>query len=87
MSETLPATVTAPLSNAQKTQILNLVRRAAKAEILPRFRNLGTHQIDQKSGPQDLVTEADKAAEAMIARGLQIMFPHAGDEPPVPAMV
>ncbi|MBO6866739.1 MAG: inositol monophosphatase [Pseudomonadota bacterium] len=77
MSETLPATVTAPLSNAQKTQILNLVRRAAKAEILPRFRNLGTHQIDQKSGPQDLVTEADKAAEAMIARGLQIMFPHA----------
>ena len=77
MTDTLPATVTAPLTNAQKTQIVNLVRRAAKAEILPRFRNLGSHQIDQKTGPQDLVTDADKAAEAMIARGLQIMFPHA----------
>ncbi|MFD1341530.1 inositol monophosphatase family protein [Litorisediminicola beolgyonensis] len=77
MSETLPAAVTAPLSRAQKAEILNLVRRAARAEILPRFRRLAPGEIDQKSGPQDLVTEADRAAEAMIARALQRRFPHA----------
>ncbi|WP_425097634.1 inositol monophosphatase family protein [Tropicibacter sp. S64] len=77
MTDSLPMPITAPLTNAQKTQLINLVRRAAKAEILPRFRQLGSHQIDMKSGPQDLVTEADKAAEAMITRGIQVMFPHA----------
>lgn len=77
MSDSLPMPITAPLTLAQRAQVINLVRRAARAEILPRFRNLGSHQIDEKTGPQDLVTEADKSAEAMITRGLQIMFPHA----------
>ncbi|MBV2359290.1 inositol monophosphatase [Thalassococcus sp. CAU 1522] len=76
MTDQLPMPVTA-LTRAQRNAVMNLVRRAARAEIMPRFRNLGAHQIDQKSGPQDLVTEADRAAEAMIARGLQAMFPHA----------
>lgn len=76
MSDSLPMTVTT-LSRAQKRQVLNLVRRAARAEILPRFRRLSPAEIATKSGPQDLVTDADRAAEAMIARGLQQMFPHA----------
>ncbi|MDF1803234.1 inositol monophosphatase [Thalassovita sp.] len=76
MSETLPMPVTA-LSAAQQTSLVNLVRRAAKTEILPRFRNLAAHQIDTKSGPHDLVTEADTAAEAMIARGILRQFPNA----------
>ncbi|PYG31053.1 inositol monophosphatase family protein [Pelagimonas varians] len=77
MNDSLPMPITAPLTNAQRTQLLNLVRRAAKAEIMPRFRQLGAHQINQKTGPQDLVTDADKAAEAMITRGILGMFPHA----------
>ncbi len=77
MTDSLPMPITAPLTKAQRTQLLNLVRRAAKAEIMPRFRQLGAHQIDTKSGPQDLVTDADKAAEAMITRGILGMFPHA----------
>jgi fructose-1,6-bisphosphatase/inositol monophosphatase family enzyme len=76
MTDTLPMPVT-PLSRAQQTSLVNLVRRAAKTEILPRFRNLAAHQIDTKSGPQDLVTEADLAAEAMIARGILRLFPNA----------
>lgn len=76
MTETLPQPVTA-LSQAQQTSLINIVRRAAKTEILPRFRNLSAHQIDTKSGPQDLVTEADTAAEAMIARGILRLFPNA----------
>lgn len=77
MSETLPIPLSSPLSHAQKTTIINLVRRAAKAEILPRFRTLGHADISAKSGRFDLVTEADTAAEAMLARGIQQMFPHA----------
>ena len=76
-SDSLPIPLTSPLSRAQRSTILNLVRRAAKTEILPRFRNLGHADISAKSGKFDLVTEADTAAEAMLARGIQQMFPHA----------
>lgn len=77
MSNSLPMTIPAPLTPAQRTQITNLVRRAARAEILPRFRTLGQAEIDQKSGPMDVVTAADKEAEKMIVRGLLAMFPNA----------
>lgn len=73
----LPIPVQGPFTRAQSTAILNLVRRAARAEILPRFRKLDAGDIDTKSGPNDLVTAADTAAEAMIARGLQMAFPSA----------
>ncbi len=76
MSETLPSPITT-LTASQRTQILNLIRRAARAEILPRFRALSPDQIASKSDSQDLVTAADVAAEAMIARGLARMFPGA----------
>ncbi|MBR9890198.1 inositol monophosphatase [bacterium] len=76
MSDTLPMPVST-LSKAQRSSILNLVRRAARAEILPRFRNLESGEIDQKKSHQDLVTEADRAAERMIARGLLALFPNA----------
>ncbi len=76
-SETLPIPLTAAITRARKAQVLNLVRRAARAEILPRFRSLSKAEIDAKSGPQDLVTDADREAEKMIARGLQALWPHA----------
>lgn len=77
MTDQLPISIPSPLSRAQKTQLINLVRRAARAEILPRFRKLDTLQIETKSHAMDLVTAADTAAEAMIARGLQMAFPSA----------
>lgn len=77
MNALLPMPISGPITPAQKTTLRNLVRRAARAEILPRFRNLSAAEIDTKSGPEDLVTEADRAAEKMIARGLIAMFPNA----------
>lgn len=77
MTNQLPMPVTAPLSQAQKTQIINLIRRAARAEIMPRFRRLDAGEIDTKRDETDLVTQADTEAEAMITRGLQMAFPHA----------
>ncbi|MCM2561528.1 inositol monophosphatase [Lutimaribacter sp. EGI FJ00015] len=77
MTLDLPAIVTGPLTSAQRTSLINIIRRAARTEILPRFRRLAGAQIATKSGPDDIVTEADTAAEAMIARGLARMFPGA----------
>jgi fructose-1,6-bisphosphatase/inositol monophosphatase family enzyme len=52
-----------------------LLRDVARAEIMPRFRRLGAGDIRAKSGPLDLVTEADEAAERVITRELRDMFP------------
>ena len=59
---------------AELTQVL---RTAARVEILPRFRNLEADAVRTKSGPLDLVTVADEAAEALIAQGLSRLFPDA----------
>lgn len=52
-----------------------LLRQVAAAEIMPRFRTLSAGQVRTKSGPLDLVTDADEAAEAAIVRGLEVLFP------------
>jgi fructose-1,6-bisphosphatase/inositol monophosphatase family enzyme len=52
-----------------------LLRAAADTEILPRFRNLSEGQIKAKTGPHDLVTEADEAAERYIAARLESVLP------------
>lgn len=57
--------------------ITELTRAVARTEILPRFRRLGPGAVMQKSGPQDLVTAADLAAEAALTAGLQARFPDA----------
>lgn len=77
MPEKLPMPVTAPFTRAQRAMLVNLVTRAVRAEILPRFRKLDSGQVGSKTGPMDLVTDADTGAEAIITRGLQIAFPSA----------
>ncbi|WP_281259581.1 inositol monophosphatase family protein, partial [Streptomyces glaucescens] len=51
------------------------VRKAAAAEIMPRFRQLAAHEVDQKSGPHDLVTDADRKAELYLAEALGALLP------------
>jgi fructose-1,6-bisphosphatase/inositol monophosphatase family enzyme len=51
------------------------VRAAAEAEILPRFRRLAEHEVDQKSGPHDLVTDADRKAELYLTEALGTLLP------------
>lgn len=51
------------------------VRKAAEIEILPRFRRLAEHEIDQKSGPHDLVTDADRLAEEYLTAALGALLP------------
>jgi fructose-1,6-bisphosphatase/inositol monophosphatase family enzyme len=65
------------LTVAQALDVAALLRQAARAEILPRFRRLPAAAIRTKSGPLDLVTDADEAAERMIHAGLLARFPGA----------
>lgn len=52
-----------------------ILRDAARAEIMPRFRRLAEGDVRAKSGPLDLVTEADEAAERKITAALLVQFP------------
>ena len=51
------------------------VRTAAATEIMPRFRQLAAHEVDQKSGPHDLVTDADRKAELYLTEVLRELLP------------
>jgi fructose-1,6-bisphosphatase/inositol monophosphatase family enzyme len=51
------------------------VRKAAAAEIMPRFRRLAEHEVDRKSGPHDLVTDADRLAELYLTDALGALLP------------
>lgn len=51
------------------------VRRAAAQEIMPRWRRLAADEVDQKSGPHDLVTDADRKAELYLTEALGALLP------------
>jgi fructose-1,6-bisphosphatase/inositol monophosphatase family enzyme len=51
------------------------VRKAAAAEIMPRWRRLAEHEVDQKAGPHDLVTDADRLAEQYLTEELGRLLP------------
>lgn len=55
--------------------IEDILKQAAERCILPYYKQLQSRQIETKSGPDDLVTIADKESEAFITRELQEQFP------------
>lgn len=57
-------------------QVAHIIREAAEAEILPRFKNLQALQIREKK-PNQLVTEADIEAERVLSRRLREVLPGA----------
>lgn len=57
------------------TEVEAAVRAAAAAEIMPRYRQLATHEIVEKSGPHDLVTAADRRAEEHLTASLTRLLP------------
>ncbi|MFF0141060.1 inositol monophosphatase family protein [Streptomyces sp. NPDC005227] len=57
------------------SDVEEVIRQAAAAEIMPRFRQLAAHEIDQKSGPHDLVTDADRKAEEFLTGALTALLP------------
>ncbi|MBK8082863.1 MAG: inositol monophosphatase [Devosia sp.] len=58
-------------------RLSTILRDAARAEILPRFRRLESGSVKQKTEAIDLVTEADEAAERMIKAEFAAASPEA----------
>ena len=67
-----------PLTDAQSDALIDAVRQTAREEILPRFRALDPSEVDAKSAFDDLVTVADRAAEAALARRIEAVLPGDG---------
>jgi fructose-1,6-bisphosphatase/inositol monophosphatase family enzyme len=63
------------VNEADLRTVAALLRDAARDKIMPLFRNLGEGEVRMKTGPLDLVTEADEAAERRITAGLRREFP------------
>lgn len=61
--------------SADMDRVEALMREVADTAILPRFRALDSGDIDEKSGPQDLVTVADREAEDLLAPALEGLLP------------
>lgn len=53
-----------------------LLRQTAAEIVLPRFRALATHEIEEKS-PGEIVTIADKESEERLSEGLENLLPGA----------
>ncbi|MFF9201029.1 inositol monophosphatase family protein [Streptomyces sp. NPDC014986] len=51
------------------------IRKAAAQEIVPRWRRLAAHEVDLKTGPHDLVTDADRKAELYLTEVLPALLP------------
>ena len=58
------------------SKVAGLIREAAEAEILPRFKKLSRDQIREKK-PNQLVTDADVMAERLLTRTLSDLLPGA----------
>ncbi|MBF9235248.1 inositol monophosphatase family protein [Microvirga alba] len=66
-----------PFRSEHVVNLAEILKSAAEAEILPRFRNLTDGAIRQKTSAHDLVTDADVAAEVRIEAGIRHLFPSA----------
>ncbi|CCG07838.1 inositol monophosphatase family protein [Pararhodospirillum photometricum] len=55
--------------------VTQVIREVVDDEVLPRFRALGPGDVRTKTGPQDLVTEADLRAEVALSRRLTELLP------------
>ncbi len=66
-----------PFSSRDALALDDLLREAARAEIMPRFKSLAADAVRRKGSAHDLVTDADEAAEAFIAGRLRQRFPGA----------
>lgn len=65
------------ITATQKDTIIAALRDASREIVLPNFRKLQPSFIETKSGPHDLVTIADRQAEASIITALRPVFPDA----------
>lgn len=57
------------------TEVTRIMAEVAAAEVMPRWRNLGSGDVAEKTGPDDLVTIADREAELALTARLAALLP------------
>jgi fructose-1,6-bisphosphatase/inositol monophosphatase family enzyme len=57
------------------TDVARIMADVAATEVMPRWRNLASSDISEKTGPDDLVTVADRAAEKALTAELARLVP------------
>lgn len=62
-------------THADLGTVVEILRDAARTEIMPSFRGLVPKRTREKTSRQDLVTDADEAAEVAITAALSKAFP------------
>lgn len=65
------------LTKADLTELVTLVRAVGRSAVMPHFRTLRPEDVQAKTGPLDLVTIADEAAEAQLTAALSARHPTA----------
>lgn len=63
------------LSDSQRDAVYDAIIAAAESAVLPRFQNLAEGEISSKTSPSDLVTIADREAEALLTDALTKILP------------
>jgi fructose-1,6-bisphosphatase/inositol monophosphatase family enzyme len=57
--------------------LVSLIRAVGRSEVMPRFRTLRPEDVRDKTGPLDIVTVADEAAEVQLTKALLARHPDA----------
>ena len=65
------------MNRSELADLVSLVRAVGRAEVMPRFRALRPEDVQVKTGPLDIVTVADEAAEMALTKGLLARYPGA----------
>jgi len=65
--------MTEPYSRALAHGVIDAMREVADSVIVPRFRQLASHEIKSKTHPGDVVTIADEESERMLSPKLQAL--------------
>ena len=67
--------VTVTLDDALLSSLMGVMAQVAAAEVLPRFRAVMSESARTKTGPDDLVTDADIRAERALGLALSTLLP------------
>ena len=65
------------MTRSELAELVTLVRAVGRAEVMPHFRMLRPEDVQLKTGPLDIVTVADEAAEAQLTKALLGRYPTA----------
>ncbi len=67
--------MTVTVDDALLSSLMGVMAEVAAAEVLPRFRGVMSESARTKTGPDDLVTDADIAAERALGIALSALLP------------